>query len=85
MMTTFLTSREFNHETGKAKKAACQGAVFITDRGKATHVLLSIDEYEQMSRLKDENIVEALSVPGLSEIEFDTSRLSILPSDREIF
>lgn len=59
--------------------------MFITDRGKATHVLLSIDEYEQIAGLNDENIVDALSVPGLSEIEFDTSRLSIFPPDRDIF
>ncbi|EAR0848849.1 type II toxin-antitoxin system Phd/YefM family antitoxin [Salmonella enterica] len=85
MLTTFFTSREFNQEIGKAKKAACQGVVFITDRGKATHVLLSIDEYEQISGLNDENIADALSVPGLSEIEFDTSRLSIFPPDREVF
>lgn len=84
-MTTTFTSREFNHEVGKAKRAACQGAVFITDRGKATHVLLSIDEYQQISRQGTSNIIDALSVPGLSEIEFDAPRVTILPHDREIF
>lgn len=84
-MTTTFTSREFNHEVGKAKRAACQGAVFITDRGKATHVLLSIDEYQQISRQGTGNIVDALSVPGLSEIEFDAPRVTILPHDREVF
>ncbi|ENY1827840.1 type II toxin-antitoxin system Phd/YefM family antitoxin [Salmonella enterica] len=85
MPTTFFSSREFNHETGKAKRAALQGAVFITDRGKATHVLLSIDEYQQISQQHDDSIVGALSVPGLSEIELDTPRIRILPHERDIF
>ncbi|EJJ7183596.1 type II toxin-antitoxin system Phd/YefM family antitoxin [Salmonella enterica] len=85
MMTTTFTSREFNHEVGKAKRAAFQGAVFITDRGKATHVLLSIDEYQQISRQNAVNIVDALSVPGLSDIEFDAPRVTVLPHDRDVF
>ena len=42
-MTT-LTSREFDQETGRAKKAADQGPVFITDRGQPSYVLLSFEE-----------------------------------------
>jgi hypothetical protein len=34
MTVTALTSREFNQDTGSAKKAARRGAVFITDRGR---------------------------------------------------
>jgi len=37
-----LSSREFNQDTSGAKKAANHGPVFITDRGKPAHVLLSI-------------------------------------------
>lgn len=50
--------------------------MFITDRGKPAHVLLSIEEYRRLtaSRL---NIVEALSMPGLSEAEFDPPRVDI--------
>ncbi|WP_029589037.1 type II toxin-antitoxin system Phd/YefM family antitoxin [Candidatus Williamhamiltonella defendens] len=79
-MTT-LTSKEFNHEVEKAKRAACQEAVFITDRGKPTHVLLSIDEYRKMTQHSHKNIVEALSMPYLSDIPFETSRLTILTHD----
>ena len=36
MPTTVLSSREFNQDTGRAKRAADSGPVFITDRGHAT-------------------------------------------------
>jgi hypothetical protein len=32
-MTTKVTSREFNQDTGRAKRAAQDGPVYITDRG----------------------------------------------------
>ena len=44
MAITTLSSREFNQDTSRAKKAARKGPVIITDRGKAAHVLLSIRE-----------------------------------------
>jgi PHD/YefM family antitoxin component YafN of YafNO toxin-antitoxin module len=40
MAITTLTSREFNQDTGRAKKAAAAGPVFIKDRGKPAYVLL---------------------------------------------
>jgi prevent-host-death family protein len=43
MPMTTLSSREFNQDTSKAKKAAKSGPVFITDRGRPAHVLLSIE------------------------------------------
>ena len=44
-MTT-MSSREFNQDAGKAKRLAMQGPVFITDRGRLAHVLLTIEEYQ---------------------------------------
>ena len=38
MTITTLTSRELNHDLGRAKRAARTGPVFITDRGKPAHV-----------------------------------------------
>ena len=75
---TTISSREFNQDTGRAKKASAQGPVFITDRGKPAHVLLNIDEYRRISG-KPRNIVEALSMPGLSEIELEIPRSRELP------
>ncbi len=48
-MQTTLSSREFNQDTGKAKKAALRGPVFITDRGKPSHVLLTVEDYRRLS------------------------------------
>jgi len=50
MTTTTLTSREFNQDTSRAKKAARRGPVFITDRGRPAHLLLSIEEYRRPDR-----------------------------------
>jgi prevent-host-death family protein len=73
---TTLSSREFNQDTSRAKKAASEGPVFITDRGKPAHVLLSIEEYQRITG-KHRSIVDALAMPGLSDIEFDPPRLEI--------
>lgn len=49
MGATTFTSREFNQDAGRAKKAAEKGPVFITDRGRPAHVLLSIEEYRRLT------------------------------------
>lgn len=82
MTITTLSSREFNQDTSRAKKATKEGPVFITDRGKPAHVLLSIQEYQRITGRR-RNIVEALSMPGLSDIdvEFPRSRELARPAD----
>lgn len=47
MAATTLPSREFNQDMTGAKKAAKNGPVFITDRGRPAHVLLSIETYRR--------------------------------------
>ena len=46
---TLMTSREFNSDTAGAKRATANGPVFITDRGQASHVLLSYQAYVQLT------------------------------------
>ncbi len=55
--------------------------MIITDRGRPSHVLMTYDEFERLSG-KRRNLVDALSMPGLSSIEFDTPRAVI--SVREV-
>lgn len=74
MAITTLSSREFNQDTGKAKKAARKGPVFITDRGRPAHVLLSIDEYQKITG-KHQSIADLLAMPEAAEIEFDPPRM----------
>ena len=83
MTITTISSREFNQDTGRAKKAASGGPVFITDRGKPAHVLLSIEEYQRITG-QGQSIVEALGWPaGIEDvaIEFPRSRETPRPVD----
>ncbi len=73
MTITTLSSREFNQDIGRAKRAAKHGPVIITDRGKPAHVLLSIQEYERLTRPR-RSLAEALYMPGMEDIEIDFER-----------
>jgi len=75
MSITTLSSREFNRDASKAKKAAMRGPVFITDRGRPAHVLLSLAEYQRITSGHGD-IVELLAMPDGADIEFDPPRLS---------
>ena len=70
-MNTTLSSREFNHDVGRAKKAALEGPVFITDRGRPSHVLLSVESYRSLIA-RQPSIVDLLAMPGLEDIDFET-------------
>ena len=70
-----LTSREFNQDTGRAKKEALNGPVYITDRGKPSHVLLSYEEYKAMTE-KKATIGELLSMDGVEDIEFAPGKVN---------
>ena len=73
---TTVTSRELNQDIGRAKKAAKSGPVFITDRGKPAHVLLCIEDYRRLAG-KRRSLAEALSMPGLADIDFELLRARI--------
>jgi prevent-host-death family protein len=80
---TTLSSREFNQDTGRAKKAAAQGPVFITDRGKPAFVLMSIEAYQRAMGAGG-SIIDAVGSPaGVEdiEIEFPSSRELARPAD----
>lgn len=82
MTITTLSSREFNQDASGAKKAANQGPVFITDRGRPAHVLLSIEDYQKMVG-GPASIVDLLALPGVEDIAFDPPRAGKLyrPAD----
>ena len=77
MTITTISSREFNQDTSGAKKAARKGPVFITDRGKPAHVLLSIEEYQKLTGLSAD-IVDLLVMPEAAAIDFETERAVII-------
>lgn len=59
-----FTSREFNQDTARAKRAAKDGPVFITTRGEASHVLLTKQEYD---RLKQQEVPAKKEFKSLAE------------------
>ena len=77
MVTTTISSREFNQNTSAAKKAAENGPVFITDRGLPAHVLLTISEYRKIAD-QGKSILELLAMPGDEDFDFEPPRLSDL-------
>ena len=76
-ITTF-SSREFNQDASRAKKAAKKGPVFITDRGRPAHVLLSIEEYRKLSGNR-RSLADALAMPDADLVDFDPPRLGGKP------
>lgn len=76
MTITTLSSRELNQDVTRAKKAAKSGPVFITDRGKPAHVLLSIEEYLRLTKQR-RNIADSLAMPDIADIEFEPPRVTI--------
>ncbi len=71
MAITTLSSREFNQDTSRAKKAAAEGPVFITDRGTPAHVLLSIEEYQRLTGGQGSIIDRLGSPPGIEDVELE--------------
>lgn len=74
MTVTTMSSREFNQGTARAKKAAKRGPVFITDRGRPAHVLMSIEQYEALVG-PSSSIVDLLAIPGSDHVEFEPPRM----------
>lgn len=77
MGTTTVSSRDFNQDVGRAKRAAQSGPVIITDRGRPAHVLMTIDDYRRMTGGR-RDLADALSMPGLSDVAFEPGRVEIV-------
>ena len=68
---TSMSSREFNQSAAAAKRAAHDGPVLITDRGRPSHVLLSYEQYRQL-RDPDSRLSDLLSrTPGVADIDLE--------------
>jgi prevent-host-death family protein len=78
-----ISSRELNQDLARAKRAALDGPVFITDRGRPAHVLMSFAQYQKMIGQR-RNILDVLAVPGLSDIDFDPARVEIMSRSADL-
>ena len=77
MTITTLSSRQFNQDASKAKKAALTGPVFITDRGRPAHVLLTFEAYQKITG-GHTKVADLLAMPSLTESELE------IPKSRDI-
>lgn len=69
-----ITSRDFNQDVSAAKRLAATEPVIITDRGKASHVLLSIEAYRRLVADR-RSIVDWLAVGD--DIDLVTERVDL--------
>ena len=76
MSMTTVSSREFNQNASEAKRAANNGPVFITDRGRPAHVLMCFADYQRLTQQR-RNIADALAMPQADEIDFEPPRMVI--------
>ena len=72
--TAKLTSREFNQDVGKAKRAAERGSVVITDRGKPAFVLMRHAEYHRLFGRRP-GLSELLNDEATKDLEFEPVRI----------
>lgn len=75
METTMLSGRDFNQWSSEARRAANKGPVFITDRGRPAHVLMTIELYQRLTG-SQEKIADLLAMPGGVDVDFEISPLS---------
>ena len=68
MTVITLSSREFNQDSSRAKKAAEHDPTFITDRGKPAHALLTIDDYRKLAG-QEMTLADALVQPDGPEFD----------------
>ena len=57
-----VTSRELNQDVSRAKRFALVEPVFVTDRGRPTHVLLGIEAWRELSG-PSETILDGIAAP----------------------
>ena len=72
-----ISRRDFNQDVGKAKRASEKGPVFITDRGKPAHVLLTVEEYYKLIE-STKTVADLLAVLESAEIEFEAERTKVV-------
>jgi prevent-host-death family protein len=77
--TTTFSGRDFNQCSSEARRAANKGPVFITDRGRPAHVLMSMEHYQRLTGGSQEKIADLLAMPGGADADFE-----IPPLPREL-
>ena len=73
-----FSSRDFTRDVSAAKRAAVDGPVFITDRGRPAFALLKIEDYYRIVGNDGPTLLDVMDgIPGGDGFEFEPSRLNI--------
>ena len=78
-----VSMRQYSQDSSGVVRAANKEPVFLTNRGRTTHVLLSIKDYEKLKG-RPKSIVELLRHPESDYIDFDSPKLEgplFIPAD----
>ncbi|MGE0315914.1 MAG: type II toxin-antitoxin system prevent-host-death family antitoxin [Lautropia sp.] len=85
MKITTVSSRDFARDHAAAKRAAADGPVFITDRGRPAYALLRIEDYRRLAGQPAQSLLAALQegAPIVEDaghdLDFPRFDLKILP------
>jgi hypothetical protein len=79
-----FSSRDFTRDVGAAKRAAAEGPVFITDRGRPAYALLKIDDYYKLTGDKPKSLLEAMDAVAGGAFEFDPPTLTGEPQSADL-
>ncbi len=73
-----FSSRDFTRDVSAAKRAAVDGPVFITDRGRPAFALLKIDDYYRIAGNAGPSLLDVMDgIPGGQDIDFNPPRLNL--------
>jgi prevent-host-death family protein len=70
MQFTTFSGRDFNQFSSEARRAANDGPVLITDRGRPAHVLMSIEFFKSLTG-SQKNIADLLAMPEGADVDFE--------------
>ena len=78
MSVRTFSARDFTRDVSTAKRAAIDGPVFITDRGKPAFALLKIEDYYALAGRGEQTLLSLMdAIPSGDGIDFEPPRLSI--------
>ena len=79
MSVDTFTSRQFNQDPSSVKRAAKKGPVKITERGVVSYMMMSIEEYLEITG-KTSTICDLLVAPNTHEIELSVPKFKTASS-----
>jgi prevent-host-death family protein len=73
-MPETFTSRQYNQDASAVKRAAKDGPVIITERGKPAHVLMTYEAYERLKGRPKKKAPLVAFLEGLALRDLDLAR-----------